>query len=392
MKPVFATLLLIALVQTQHVDEDKQTLILAGKIQDLQVAAIENVTIPDNDMKNGSKKKLKEFEDHAELKAVTDKPEESPTPITPAPKPVSKDNNTETDEGKPYTTTTKPASPPNPIPKQLNPVGVLDQVFDTKPSVPKKGADPKDEKLSVPKKGADPKEEKKSVPKKGADPKDEKQSVPKKGADPKNEKSSVAKNGADPNDEGKSVPRKGADPSILSESSSTAGYIGTDVPKLISPGKIGYTFNKNKTSPNMPTPSTKKKFIPTVNEASMDFAETSTNSNVPVTGPVVTLPKSDVSSNISKESEPVEPLTEDTTPTECYTTTNFKPTAATDITNMKGKGDEENISYTPAVVGVVLLVVIFITVIVVAYRRLQDVWMRRHYARMDFLIDGMYDV
>ncbi|XP_064084935.1 uncharacterized protein C11orf24-like isoform X2 [Macrobrachium nipponense] len=407
MKGILITLLVAALVQTQHVDEDKQTLILAGQIHDLQNANVEAVTVPDSDKKNGTKVKLKEFEDHAELKVL----------------PASTEDVTATNEGQAQTTTTQPESSSQPVPLQLDPVGVTETlesgVFDSKPSVPKKGADPKDEKLSVPKKGADPKDEKQSVPKKGADPKDEKQSVPKKGADPKDEKpsvpkkevdpkdnvesllgkgvmrngdvhvtSTVPKKGVDPEDERKSVPRKGADPSVLSESSSTVGYLGADVPKSVSPGKTGETFNKNRTGPNMPTPSTKKKFTPSVNEASMDFGESSTK-------PFVTMPTNATSfgsDTSSVKSEELEPPTDDTTTTEGYSTTNFKPTAATDTKGKGGSEDEENISYTPAVVGVVLLVVIFVTVIVVGYRRLQDVWMRRHYARMDFLIDGMYDV
>ncbi|XP_066942414.1 trans-Golgi network integral membrane protein 2-like [Macrobrachium rosenbergii] len=420
MKAILIALLLVALAHTQHVDEDKQTLILAGQIQDLQTANVETVTVPDSDKKNGTKVKLKEFEDHAELKVLTEKPEESSTLTTPVPKPVSTENVTETNEDQAQTTTTQSAS------KQLDPVGVTEAlesgVYDSKPSVPKKGADPKDEKLSVPKKGADPKDEKQSVPKKGADPKDEKQSVPKKGADPKDEKpsvpkkgvdpkdnvesllgkgvmrngdvhvtSTVPKKGVDPDDERKSVPRKGADPSVLGEPSSTVGYLGTDAPRLISPGKTGETYNKNRTGPNMPTPSTKKKFMPTLNEASMDFGESSTKPyvTIPTSVTPVTPSGSDVSSSRPEE---LEPPAEDTTTTEGYSTTNFKPTAATDTKGKGGSEDEENISYTPAVVGVVLLVVIFITVIVVGYRRLQDVWMRRHYARMDFLIDGMYDV
>ena len=47
---------------------------------------------------------------------------------------------------------------------------------------------------------------------------------------------------------------------------------------------------------------------------------------------------------------------------------------------------------TPVIVGLVLGFVFIAVVAFVAYKKLQDVWSRRHYNRMDFLIDGMYDL
>lgn len=64
-----------------------------------------------------------------------------------------------------------------------------------------------------------------------------------------------------------------------------------------------------------------------------------------------------------------------------------KPVAAIDDLP---KSDDENVSYAAVLLGLVVILAIAVS-IVVGYRKLQDVWLRRHYAHVDYLIDGMYD-
>ena len=47
---------------------------------------------------------------------------------------------------------------------------------------------------------------------------------------------------------------------------------------------------------------------------------------------------------------------------------------------------------TPLIIGVSVGVVVILALAIFAYKKLEDVWSRRHYDRMDFLIDGMYDL
>jgi len=46
----------------------------------------------------------------------------------------------------------------------------------------------------------------------------------------------------------------------------------------------------------------------------------------------------------------------------------------------------------PVIAGLSFGFILIVVVAVLAYKKLQDVWSRRHYDRMDFLIDGMYDL
>ena len=201
---------------------------------------------------------------------------------------------------------------------------------------------------------------------------------PKKGAPPENNKPSV-------------VPRKDADPSQLSSSDYNVSPIVTLSSKLDTKGKSDGTVNKSMPpSINMPPITHKKKtFTPKLTETSMNFGSALTGSDVTVT-PSVSLGTTVPSVDISNKGEPPKPPISIPTSTE-GNSLHLKPTAATDSKVSQSPSDDD-VSYTPAVVGLVLLVVIMVTIIVVGYRRLQDVWMRRHYARMDFLIDGMYDV
>lgn len=47
---------------------------------------------------------------------------------------------------------------------------------------------------------------------------------------------------------------------------------------------------------------------------------------------------------------------------------------------------------TSVVLGVMFAVIFILVATIFAYKKLQDVWTKRHYDRMDYLIDGMYDL
>lgn len=63
-----------------------------------------------------------------------------------------------------------------------------------------------------------------------------------------------------------------------------------------------------------------------------------------------------------------------------------KPSAAVDSVSNK------TFNSTPIIVGIAFGIVVILAVAILAYKKLEDVWSRRHYDRMDFLIDGMYDL
>lgn len=63
----------------------------------------------------------------------------------------------------------------------------------------------------------------------------------------------------------------------------------------------------------------------------------------------------------------------------------FKPTTADDPS-----ASSSQVSYAP-IFMIVILVVLVIIVVAVGYHRLKDIWARRHYNYVDFLIDGMYE-
>ncbi|XP_018026827.1 uncharacterized protein LOC108682209 [Hyalella azteca] len=63
----------------------------------------------------------------------------------------------------------------------------------------------------------------------------------------------------------------------------------------------------------------------------------------------------------------------------------LKPDAAVDnITN--------NSVSSSLVLGVMFGVVFIIIIAILGYKKLQDIWTKRHYDRMDYLVDGMYDL
>ncbi|KAF2356992.1 hypothetical protein FHG87_012254 [Trinorchestia longiramus] len=62
-----------------------------------------------------------------------------------------------------------------------------------------------------------------------------------------------------------------------------------------------------------------------------------------------------------------------------------KPNAAVD-SNPNGKVS------TSLVVGIMFGVLLIMVLAILGYKKLQDIWTKRHYARMDYLVDGMYDL
>ena len=63
----------------------------------------------------------------------------------------------------------------------------------------------------------------------------------------------------------------------------------------------------------------------------------------------------------------------------------FKPTTADDAGAVRSE-----VSYAP-IFMIVALVLLVVVVVAVGYHKLKDVWARRHYDYVDFLIDGMYE-
>ncbi|XP_063613967.1 uncharacterized protein LOC134787172 [Penaeus indicus] len=281
-----------------------------------------------------------------------------------------------------------------------------------KPSVvPKKGVDSEDSKPSVvPKKGVDLENLKPSVvPKKGVDLENLKPSVvPKKGVDSENLKPSVVpKKGVDSENLKPSVvPKKGVDSE--SSKSSVVPKKGVDtglVKPIVSEANMQITTQKDPTVVKESTVSDSSAVVPkksmsnpssSVNALPSSLQEKPTPSLIsptkPLKGsptpspvqPTVHLAGQNESSNSTK-SESIPPSTDSSE-------SHSKPTAAIDNLDAKEKDSEGSGAYTPAAVGIILLLCIVITVMILGIRRLQDVWMRRHYARVDFLIDGMYDM
>lgn len=60
--------------------------------------------------------------------------------------------------------------------------------------------------------------------------------------------------------------------------------------------------------------------------------------------------------------------------------------AATDTPDVRGD------TPTSTVVGVLIIIVICLVIGFFAFRRLRESWYRRHYRKMDFLVDGMYNL
>ena len=68
----------------------------------------------------------------------------------------------------------------------------------------------------------------------------------------------------------------------------------------------------------------------------------------------------------------------------------FKPTASGLDPSGDDIGDDPSSDFTALTVGLSLGVVLILILASVSYWRLRDVWSRRQYKRVDFLIDGMY--
>ncbi|KAK7086866.1 hypothetical protein SK128_002695 [Halocaridina rubra] len=335
--------------------------------------------------------KLKEFEHHAEMQAEPGRETETKfASYTPSPKLWTDD---EVDAGLPNGTNhdivLKPETLPMPVPVQLNPVSSSDDSVNDEEY--KELANSK-KSSSVGKKGV-VYEGPSVVPKKEADPSTLVQSVTaRKEADPKMKKPSVTpRKEADPSFQLESGPEEAASttPSIttVSVNDNIIASTVTESPKVVVTGQDSGKIEKFKaTDLNMLTPDREKTFPSKLSEANMDFKTNMPNLAVTSVPPT----KSPSKSTLSMGSEPAKPFTADPVTKESFTTLRSKPTAATDTSG--SATDSSDISYTPLAVGIVLLVAIVVTVIVVGYKRLQDVWMRRHYARMDFLIDGMYDM
>ncbi|XP_042891212.1 proteoglycan 4-like [Penaeus japonicus] len=317
------------------------------------------------------------------VSTVTPTPEPLPTPL---PVQINIDNEKEILQN--------PAEE-KPVGKKKSSVPKKGVVYEP-PVVPKKGADPESQKSSVvPKKGADPENQKSSVvPKKGADPESQKSSVvPKKDADPSKLKPSVVpKKGADPKDIKPSVvPKKGVDSGLLSPIVSEANM---QIPAQSDPTTVKASTVSNANA----VPSEKVKFDPSsaVNALPSSpqkkptpslISPTKASKGSPTPSPVIPTVHLAAQNESSNSSEP-----ESSPPSTASSESHLKPTAAVDNLDAEKEDSGGSAAYTPAAVGIILLLCIVITVMILGIRRLQDVWMRRHYARMDFLIDGMYDM
>lgn len=69
-----------------------------------------------------------------------------------------------------------------------------------------------------------------------------------------------------------------------------------------------------------------------------------------------------------------------------------KPTVATDELDAATTDSESDyINFGAVILGLLLCIALAVTV-VLGYRKFKDIWMRRHYAHVNFLVDGMYDM
>ena len=69
-----------------------------------------------------------------------------------------------------------------------------------------------------------------------------------------------------------------------------------------------------------------------------------------------------------------------------------KPQATVDGTagSMINTSDNEN---NPIIIAVIVITIVSLLITtILGYKHLKDVWSKRHYSRMDFLVDGMYDM
>lgn len=186
--------------------------------------------------------------------------------------------------------------------------------------------------------------------------------VPKKGA-PSQEPSVVPKKGAPPEDMKTSVPRKDANPEIIRLSANSTELQMTELKEQplnhtsLLPTNISKGLNTDDTQNSQLPDNTSL-----ISTSKITDQHTSTHALKPV---------------------PLDSL-ETTTP---IILKHLKPKVAMDDVN-----NPTSVVYAPIAIAIIVLFAIVVSAIVLTMRKLKDVWSRRHYARMDFLIDGMYDM
>lgn len=201
--------------------------------------------------------------------------------------------------------------------------------------------------------------------------------VPKKGVEYK-KPSVVPKKGADPNSVTPSVvARKGVDAEEL-QSSVSAQTEADPKKNEESKGKtIPHSGEKemNKNINNLPVP---QPVVPTIMQRNnIDTTNLlSKNSSTPTVATMTITVSAD------------NPDYHTTHTTLSHMAAHLKPTAATDdLAGSENKGW----NYGGAVLGAAVFIAL-VVVVVIGYRKAQDFKMRRQYARVDYLIEGMYDV
>lgn len=192
----------------------------------------------------------------------------------------------------------------------------------------------------------------------------------------------VAKKGADPESSTSSIsPRKGVE---LSQENPIPSLKTPDYDLLpTSDEGMGIVNDSTLYNGNMLQKNTQSKIIGSGNE------EDSEKENLNIPSPQLIQKKGKSNSNFSsKDWNSQEPLLNSSTTlgvAKVSKTGHFKPTTADDPS-----ASSNQVSYIP-IFMIVALVVLVIVVVAVGYRRLKDIWARRHYNYVDFLIDGMYE-
>lgn len=215
---------------------------------------------------------------------------------------------------------------------------------------------------------------------------DKKLSVPKKGLPFK--KSSVV-----PKKEVHFTPsvvaKKGADPESSTPSVSPRKGVGSQVNPLLLVSSEN--MNNTNVSPS-PSDAVNSKNLATKISETEKVAEENSN-NRPLPQLIQSKEKSNDSLLLVKEESSQPPsdsllTVSSVVPPKSDNVSNishFKPATADDA-----GAAHSQVSYAP-IVMIVALVVLVVVVLAVAYHRLKDIWVRRHYDYVDFLIDGMYE-
>ena len=105
----------------------------------------------------------------------------------------------------------------------------------------------------------------------------------------------------------------------------------------------------------------------------------------PVTVPMPTVPNisAAIKGGHSNSMESVTPLSANVS---ASVVRHHKPSSAVDVIS------NDSFNSTPIIIGSICGIVLVLSVFLLVYRKFKDVWSRRHYDRMDFLIEGMYDL